>query len=264
MATRQRARALSLLEMLVVMSTIALLASLLLPGLSAAREQAKGIVCRSNLSQIMLANTYYSEDHRGLYVPGAADFRRNLQRWHGTRDDRRAVFDPAHGPLAPFLGADGAVRHCPTFPSVEIAEEGGGFERGCGGYGYNNAFIGVQVSKRPSGAYRVIDDRAGAQSVRIARPTETVMFADSAFAGGRIIEYSFAEPRFHPCCPGNRMDPSIHFRHRGLANVGWCDGHVDARAQTFTWSSGFYRSGRKSAEIGWFGATDDNSLFDLD
>lgn len=263
MTKSHRLDAFSLLEMLVVMSAVALLASLLLPGLSAARQQAKAIMCGSNLSQLILANTYYVEDNRGVFVPGAADFRKNLHRWHGVRDSKSASFDPARGPLAPYLGHDGAVQQCPTFPAVEISKEGGGFERGCGGYGYNNAFIGAQVTQSSPGRFHVTEDRAGAPADHVASPTDTVMFADCAFVSGRVVEYSFAEPRFLPCCPGNRMDPSIHFRHRERANVAWCDGHVDAHRQTLTWSSGFYPSGRKTGEVGWFGTSDDNSLFDL-
>ena len=88
------------------------------------------------------------------------------------------------------------------------------------------------------------------------------MFADSGFAQSNVIEYSFAEPRFHPEF-GSRADPSIHFRHLGRANVAWCDGHVSTDKRTFTWSSGFYEGDPDRLGIGWFGWTDDNSIFDL-
>ena len=263
LACTREARAFSMLELLVVMSMIALLASLMLPSLSAARKQAKAVVCRSNVSHILAANTYYANDNRGVYVAGAAEFRQNLHRWHGTRKHLSEPFDATRGPLVPYLGPEGAIRQCPTFPATEIVQEGGGFERGNGGYGYNNAFIGVQLRQKPSGEYLVTNDRTGEPAHRIHRPAETVMFTDAAFAADQLIEYSFAEPRFHPQYPTFRMDPSVHFRHRERANVGWCDGHVDAQQRTFSWSSGFYKAAPQRLNIGWFGRSDDNSLFDL-
>lgn len=255
-------RAFSLVEMIVVSATILMLLAMLLPGLSAAREQGRSVVCRSNLHQIVMANGYYAEQSGGLYVPGAANFLANLDRWHGKRSSVGEPFDSSRGLLAPFIGPEGLVRRCPTFPLDELG--GDGFERGNGGYGYNNRYVGVQGRTLRDGSFVVDDDRSGVRRDRIARPGETVMFTDAAFAGSTLIEYSFAEPRFHPQYPGARTDPSIHFRHRGLANVGWCDGHVDAHQRTFVHTSGWYETDPDRHWLGWFGKADDNSLFDLD
>ncbi len=260
---RRRSSAFTLIEVLVVVGIVAILVSMLLPSLSSAREQGRSVVCRSNIRQIILANGYYTEDYRGVYCPGASDFLANLHRWHGERDHSSQPFDSTRGPLVPYLGSDGEIRQCPTFPAEQIAAESGGFERGNGGYGYNNNFVGVQLTEYPSGAYIVSDDRAGTLASRIQRPAETIMFTDSAFAAAGLIEYSFAESRFHPQYPGYQGVPSIHFRHRKLANVGWCDGHVDARPMTFTHWSRIYRSDPKRFDIGWFGEADDNRWFDL-
>lgn len=253
----------TLIEVLTVVGIIALLLAMLLPGLSAARGQAKGVVCRSNIRQIAIANGYYAEDNSRVYCPGAAEFLENLHRWHGTRDRPSEAFDSSRGPLVVYLGPDGMIRRCPTFPAKEVAAESGGFEQSNGGYGYNNAFIGMQLKQYPSGEYVVSDDRAGAAADWVQRPAETIMFTDCAFAASTLIEYSFAEPRFHPQFPDFRADPSIHFRHRKQANVAWCDGHVDSRIRSFTWSSGLYIGDPNRLDIGWFGQTDDNSLFDL-
>lgn len=256
-------RAFTLIEVMVVIGIIALLLSMLLPGLAAAREQARGIVCRSNIRQLALANDYYASDNGGVYVPGAADFVKNLHRWHGQRERLSEPFDARRGPLVAYLGQDGAIRQCPTFPADQIAAESGGFERGNGGYGYNNAFVGVQLKAHSSGEYTVSNDRAGANVRWIQRPHETVMFTDSGFAARGLIEYSFCEPRYLPSYPTIRATPSIHFRHRKLANVAWCDGHVDAQTITLTHWSHLYPSDPKRFNIGWFGASDDNRLFDL-
>lgn len=255
--------AFTLIEVLVVVGIVATLVSVLVPKLSVARAQAKAVVCRSNMRQVLLANAYYAVDNRGVYCPGASDFLSNLDRWHGRRDNASQSFDSTRGPLVPYLGSDGAIRQCPTFPVDRIATNTGGFERGNGGYGYNNDFIGVQLTEYPSGAYVVSDDQAGALRDRIRRPAETIMFTDAAFAADGLIEYSFAESRFHPRYPGYREVPSIHFRHAGQANAGWCDGHVDARPMTFTEWNHLYRTDPERYGIGWFGAADDNRLFDL-
>lgn len=253
----------TLLELLVAVAIIALLVAVLLPGLAAARGQAKSTVCRSNIRQIMSANEYYAQENEGLYIPGAADFLSNLHRWHGSRDELNEAFDSSRGPLAIYLGPGGEIRRCPTFDSIEVADQAGGFERGNGGYGYNNAYIGVNLMRFSGGIYRVATDLVGVDRDQVTRPVETVMFTDSAFARDTLIEYSFAEPRFHPQMSSFRADPSIHFRHRDLANVGWCDGHVDAQRRTFTHSSGLYKGDPKRWNLGWFGERDDNSLFDL-
>jgi prepilin-type processing-associated H-X9-DG protein/prepilin-type N-terminal cleavage/methylation domain-containing protein len=268
-AWRRRCRACSahasgaftLIELLVVVAIIALLLAMLIPSLASAREQAKGTACKSNVRQVLLANMYYANDSRGQYCPGAARFLKNLHRWHGTRDDVSEAFDSSRGPLVPYLGPEGTIRRCLSFDTADLV---GGFERGCGGYGYNNAFIGAQREKNAYGAWLVVTDKAGTVADRIRRPGDTLMFADAAFARSTIVEYSFAEPRFHPRYPEYRMDPSIHFRHRGLANVAWCDGHVDAHRRTYTWASGLYTGDPDRLGIGWFGQADDNSLFDLE
>ena len=252
------ARGMTLIELLVVIAVIALLLAILLPSLSHARGQARSAVCRSNVRQLLIAGGMYARASAGRYPPGAADFLQNLNRWHGTRETTSEPFDPTRGPLADFLSTGGAVRQCPSFAASLI-----GFEAGNGGYGYNNAFVGVEVEMVAPDEFVVASDKTGALADRVQRPAETIMFTDAAFASGGAIPYSFAEPRFHPQY-GTRADPSIHFRHNARANVAWCDGHVDAHKRTFTWSSGFFDGDADRLNIGWFGAADDNRLFDLE
>ena len=66
----RKSRAFTLVELLVVISIIALLLAILMPALSSAREQARRTVCVSNVRQLALSTLMYGLDNNDLVPPG--------------------------------------------------------------------------------------------------------------------------------------------------------------------------------------------------
>jgi prepilin-type N-terminal cleavage/methylation domain-containing protein len=97
-----RTRAFTLVELLVVIAIITILAAMLMPVLTQAKEQGRRTVCVSNLRQLTMANRLYAADWDGYFVPAAPEFLRDQRRWFGIRN-RAGRFEPRDGPLVPYL-----------------------------------------------------------------------------------------------------------------------------------------------------------------
>lgn len=262
-------KAFTVVELLVVIAVVATMTSILIPSLVKARSNARVVICKSNLHQLLLADIGYAVENDDFYVPAARDMWDNsgLERWHGVRQSINDPFDPLKGPLITYL-ADGSVKECPQrVDFVKRCDFEQSFEQGCGGYGYNMAYIGSRLWQSDIGFEESY--RRTARSTEVSAPAHTLMFADCAMSldDGCYIEYSFAEPPFAvyngTVMTDLYMSASIHFRHDRRAGIGWVDGHVSLRDIAPFDEENVYGVTSADMDIGWFEPLD-NSPFDLE
>ncbi|HPD47886.1 MAG TPA: type II secretion system protein [Anaerohalosphaeraceae bacterium] len=221
----QRAvRGFSLLELLVVIAIIGLLTALLVPALAVARQQGRGVVCRSNLRQMMIACKVYTQDNDGyfpiaycyqisdaLVVSYAWDFT-SIKNWDaGTEEVNPGVLWQGE--------TNERIQQCPSFGG-----EANWLNDPYTGYNYNTSHIGGFGS----GAAFV----PSARESEVRMPAAVAIFGDGGFESGanKFMRSPWPTPRDGFA---ERYAGTQHYRHLGRTNVGWCDGSASSTESLF-------------------------------
>jgi len=248
------------------MSIISMLMGILLPSLNRARQQAKSILCLSNLRQMTTAAEIYTTSNDSFYPIAYFSKRisniRSDYAWDFTHFTDWST-TPAKKTVQPGYLWSGPtnleIQQCPCFEG-----EDNWLDDPFTGYNYNTSYLGRNETKMDPQTYFV----PSAKNLEVTHPAKTAIFGDAMIIGGganKCMRAPLSNPRDAGFSDPGRIAGAQGYIHLGKTNVAFCDGHAQSWQKLYTNSSAgsqleTYNKTTKQ-KIGFI--SEDNSLYDL-
>jgi len=233
----RRPRNFTLIELLVVIAIIAILAAMLLPGLSSARNLAKRISCASNVRQMAQADFMYASDYSYFSPPDSGSMSGYVDR--NWRSNLLAYVIPKYNFWAPssnhndewFKALKKSIFACPSRQYVQGGSTwaqhsyfANGFAHSIVGGGYSSPKNIITSGYKILGAYNcAVRPEA---SISIVRPSSLILLGEScqSYSSGYAYTYYWSVSE---SWIGNDSYMGACRRHLGVTgNVAAFDGHV--------------------------------------
>ena len=216
-------RLFTLIELLVVIAIIAILASMLLPALSKAREKAKTIKCASNLKQISLGFDFYCSDYDEFYPQSYSGGKAFY--FHIYPYVKKKFNQTTWNAVQPF--------YCPSAPH---------FTRGSGingtyltNYMMNTYLSGQRSSSNFPMNYVITGDPKHCKRTKVTMPSQNFLLGENR-SGMTSIGYMLQPKQMtylgvndldgHAADTTQNNDSRPAIRHSRSANLLWVDGHA--------------------------------------